>query len=205
VVPVVPVVQVVQVVPVAPAASSSSAAVTSGAALQARHDGAGRPWLTVQTLAAVPLRAPLFAGYRVTRSLSAVERKTPGLWTRGDVMRVRLEVEALADMSWVVFSDPVPAGATILGGGLGRDSAIATSRPSAGEKRDDFSWPVYEERALDAWRGYYEWLPRGKHIVEYTLRLNASGRFVLPPTRVEAMYAPESFAQSPNVPFDVRP
>jgi alpha-2-macroglobulin len=203
--PVVPVVPVVQVVPVAPAASSSSAAVTSGAALQARHDGAGRPWLTVQTLAAVPLRAPLFAGYRVTRSLSAVERKTPGLWTRGDVMRVRLEVEALADMSWVVFSDPVPAGATILGGGLGRDSAIATSRPSAGEKRDDFSWPVYEERALDAWRGYYEWLPRGKHIVEYTLRLNASGRFVLPPTRVEAMYAPESFAQSPNVPFDVRP
>ena len=169
--------------------------------ITARHEGAGRPWLTLQTLAAVPLRAPLFAGYRVTKTLSAIERKVPSAWTRGDTLRVRLEVEALADMAWVVVSDPVPAGATLLGSGLGRDSAIATQ----GEKREGSSWPAYEERAQDAWRGYYEWLPRGKHVVEYTLRLNASGRFGLPPTRVEAMYAPESFAEAPNAAVEVRP
>ena len=169
--------------------------------LTARHEGTGRPWLTLQTLAAVPLRAPLFAGYRVTKTLSAIERKVPDAWTRGDTLRVRLEVEALADMAWVVVSDPVPAGAALLGSGLGRDSAIATQ----GEKREGSSWPAYEERAQDAWRGYYEWLPRGKHVVEYTLRLNASGRFGLPPTRVEAMYAPESFAEAPNAAVEVRP
>ena len=169
--------------------------------LTARHEGTGRPWLTLQTLAAVPLRAPLFAGYRVTKTLSAIERKVPDAWTRGDTLRVRLEVEALADMAWVVVSDPVPAGAALLGSGLGRDSAIATQ----GEKREGSSWPAYEERAQDAWRGYYEWLPRGKHVVEYTLRLNASGRFGLPPTRVEAMYAPESFAEAPNATIEVRP
>ena len=41
----------------------------------------------------------------------AVEQKTKGQWTRGDVMRVRLDLEAQSDMSWVVVNDPVPAGA----------------------------------------------------------------------------------------------
>jgi alpha-2-macroglobulin len=98
-------------------------------------------------------------------------------------------------------ADPVPAGATLLGGGLGRDSAIATQ----GEKREGRAWPAYEERAADAWRGYYAWMPRGKQVVEYTLRLNTSGRFGLPPTRVEAMYAPESFGELPNAAWEVQP
>jgi uncharacterized protein YfaS (alpha-2-macroglobulin family) len=171
------------------------------AALNARHDGAGRPWLTVQTLAAVPLKAPLAAGYRISKTLTAVERKRPDVWSRGDIVRVRLEVDATADFSWVVVADPVPAGATLLGGGLGRDSAIATQ----GEKREGRAWPAYEERAADAWRGYYAWMPRGKQVVEYTLRLNTSGRFGLPPTRVEAMYAPESFGELPNAAWEVQP
>ena len=42
-------------------------------------------------------------------------------------------------------------------------------------------------------------------MVEYTLRLNNPGRFVLPPTRVEAMYAPESFGEAPNAALEVAP
>ncbi len=169
--------------------------------LEARHSGAGRPWLTAQTLAAVPLTAALSAGYRVTRTLTAVQRKTPDAWSRGDVLRVRLQVDAGADMAWVVLSDPVPAGATLLGSGLGRDSAIATR----GEQRSGSAWLAFEERRADVWRGYWEWLPRGQHVIEYTVRLNASGRFGLPPTRVEAMYAPESFGEAPNAAIEVRP
>ena len=30
------------------------------------------------------------------------------------------------------------------------------------------------------------------------MRLNQDGAFALPPTRVEAMYAPESFGEMPN-------
>lgn len=167
----------------------------------ARHEGSGQPWLTLQTLAAVPLAQPVAAGYRITRTVSAVQRQRPDAWSRGDVMRVRLEIEALADFGWVVVSDPVPAGATLLGSGLGRDSQIATR----GERREGFAWPAYEERATEAWRGYYEWLPRGRHVVEYTLRLNSSGRFGLPPARVEAMYAPENFGELPLAPLEVRP
>jgi len=180
---------------------NAAATAAPPATLAARHEGTGRPWLTVQSLAAVPLKAPLYAGYRVTRSVSAVQRRTPEAWSRGDVMRVRLEIDATADMAWVVLSDPLPAGASHLGTGLARDSAIATQ----GERREGAAWPAYEERAHDAWRSYYAWLPRGRHVVEYTLRLNSAGRFGLPPTRVEGMYAPESFGELPLAPLEVRP
>ena len=37
------------------------------------------------------------------------------------------------------------------------------------------------------------------------MRLNNPGRFALPPTRVEAMYAPEMFGESPNAGIEVAP
>ncbi|CAN5921246.1 MG2 domain-containing protein [soil metagenome] len=169
--------------------------------LNVTQDGSGKPWLTVQSLAAVPLQAPVRAGYSVTRSLTAIEQKDKSRWSRGDVVRVRVEVEAQSDMTWVVVSDPVPAGATILGSGLGRDSAIATRT----EKREGNAWPAFEERSFEAFRSYFEYLPRGKHVIEYTVRLNNPGRFTLPPTRVEAMYAPESFGELPNGVVEVAP
>jgi alpha-2-macroglobulin len=169
--------------------------------LTVTQDGAGKPWLTVQSLAAVPLKAPIRAGYDIVRSVSAVEQKDPAKWSRGDVLRVRVEVTAQGDMTWVVVSDPVPTGATILGSGLGRDSAIATrTERSAGS-----AWAAYEERSFEAYRSYYEYLPRGRHVIEYTLRLNNPGKFGLPPTRVEAMYAPETFGESPNASLEVAP
>ncbi|WP_341887804.1 MG2 domain-containing protein [Variovorax sp. YR752] len=169
--------------------------------LNVKHDGSGKPWLTVQSLAAIPLKAPLRAGYAITRSISAVEQKEKGRWSRGDVMRVRLEIDAQSDMTWVVVSDPVPGGATLLGSGLGRDSALATR----GEQREGSAWAAYEERSFEAFRSYYQYLPRGKHVVEYSVRLNNPGRFALPPTRVEAMYAPESFGEVPNAVVEVAP
>ncbi|WOB08531.1 alpha-2-macroglobulin family protein [Piscinibacter gummiphilus] len=172
-----------------------------GGTLNVAQQGSGKPWLTVQSLAAIPLKAPLRAGYSITRSVSAVEQKDKARWSRGDVMRVRLEVEAQSDMTWVVVSDPVPGGATLLGSGLGRDSSIATS----GEKQSGAAWPAFEERSFEAFRSYFDYLPKGKHVIEYTVRLNNGGRFSLPPSRVEAMYAPESFGELPNAALEVAP
>jgi uncharacterized protein YfaS (alpha-2-macroglobulin family) len=176
------------------------------ASLQVRQEGSGRPWLTVQSLAAVPLTEPVSAGYSVTRSISAVEQKDPastqtGVWSRGDVLKVHIEVEARTDMTWVVVSDPVPAGATVLGSGLGRDSAIATRT----ERSEGSAWPAYQERGFEALRSYYEYMPRGKQVIEYSVRLNNPGRFALPPTRVEAMYSPETFGELPNAALQVKP
>jgi uncharacterized protein YfaS (alpha-2-macroglobulin family) len=164
------------------------------ASLTLRQLGGGKPWATVQSLAAVPLAAPLSSGYRIVRTITPVEQKIRGAWTRGDVYRVHLDIDAQADMSWVVVDDSIPAGARVLGGGLGGDSGIAT----AGERRTGWVWPAFEERTHTAFRSYFEWVPKGRWSVEYTVRLSNAGRFALPPTRVEAMYAPEMFGELPN-------
>ena len=117
-----------------------------------------------------------------------------GQYTRGDVLRVTLEVTSQADMTWVAITDPITGGATILGSGLGRDSEIA----SRGEKREGWAWPAFEERSFEAFRSYFEYMPKGATKLQYTLRLNNVGDFALPPTRVEAMYAPEMFGEAPN-------
>lgn len=171
------------------------------ATLTVTQQGTGKPWVALQSLAAVPLKQPFSAGYRIERSVTGVEQKTAGRWTRGDVMRVQLKVTAMADLGWVVISDPVPPGGALLGNGLGRDSQIATR----GEQASGEAWRVYEERLPEAWRAYYAWLPRGTHTVEYTLRLNTAGRYTLPPSRVEAMYAPENFGEAPIGVMEVAP
>ena len=162
--------------------------------LTVTHQGSGKPWLTLQSIAAVQLKEPFNAGYQTRKTIQPVEQAIKGIYTRGDVIRITLEVNASADMTWVVISDPIPGGATILGGGLGRDSQIAT----AGEKKTGAGWPAFEERSFEAFRSYYEYLPKGVVKMEYTVRLNNVGDFSLPPSRVEAMYAPEMFGEAPN-------
>ena len=168
------------------------------------HSGSGKPWLTLQSLAAVELKAPFAAGYQIKRTVTPVEQADKSLpagqYSRGDVLRVTLDITGAADMTWVAVSDPVPGGATILGSGLGRDSAIAT----LGEKIGGGVQPIYEERSFEAFRAYYEYLPKGSAQVEYTVRLNNPGTFHLPPTRVEALYAPEMFGESPNARVSIK-
>jgi uncharacterized protein YfaS (alpha-2-macroglobulin family) len=174
----------------------------AGAApLGVAHDGRGKPWVTITSRAALPLKAPLSSGYAIKRTVTAVEQKNRGEWTLGDVYRVTLDIEAQSDMTWVVVSDPIPAGAAILGTGLGRDSQLLTQA----EKRQGWVWPAFEERSFEAFRAYYELAPKGKWAVEYTARLNNEGSFDLPSTRVEAMYAPEMFGEIPNGKVVVKP
>ena len=170
-------------------------------ALAVSHEGSGKPWATLQSLAAIPLREPLSSGYRIVKSVAPASQKKKGIWSRGDVARVTLELEAQADMTWVVVNDPIPGGATILGSGLGRDSGLL----ARGGRREGLAWPAFTERSFEAFRSYYAFVPKGKWTVEYTVRLNNEGTFHLPPTRVEALYAPEMLGELPNPSVEVRP
>ncbi|MYM66312.1 alpha-2-macroglobulin [Pseudoduganella sp. FT55W] len=168
--------------------------------LELEHAGAGKPWATVQTLSAVPLKAPLSSGYKIVKTITPLEQKTKGVWSRGDTYRVHLDLEAQSDMTWVVVDDPIPASATVLGSGLGGDSQIAAS----GERATGWVYPAFQERGFEGYRAFYSFVPKGKWSVEYTVRLNNPGQFNLPPTRVEAMYSPEMFGASPNAVMNVK-
>ncbi|WP_420136796.1 alpha-2-macroglobulin family protein [Sphingomonas sp.] len=164
-----------------------------------RHDGGAGPWATVSVRAAVPLKAPLFAGYRVSREVTFLQRRRPDQISRGDVIRVRITVDAPVDRTWVVVEDPIPAGASILGANGGQ-SALLAAQANGGS-----AYPSYVEQGLDAWRGYFGWMPKGRSTVEYAVRLNGTGRLQLPPTKVEAMYSPEIHAALPNRPLTIVP
>lgn len=166
----------------------------SPASLDISQKGSGHPWVLVQSRAAVPLRAPISSGYRITKAIEVIQPKRPGVLSIGDVARVTLTVDAQSDMTWVAISDPIPAGTTILSRGLARDSKIST----AGERRQGWARPSHEETGFEAFRAYYRQAPKGKFSLEYTMRFNSEGVFNLPPTRVEAMYAPEMFGETPN-------
>jgi uncharacterized protein YfaS (alpha-2-macroglobulin family) len=163
------------------------------------HAGTGNPWLTVSSRAAIPLTAPLGSGYRITKTVTPLEPRAPDRLSVGDRLRVRLEVEAQSDMTWVVVDDPVPAGASHLGSGLARDSQL-----DAGESEELLA-PAFVERRFEAYRAYYDFVAKGRFVAEYAIRLNQNGRFALPPTRVEALYAPEMFGEIPHPVIEVGP
>ncbi|TAL77106.1 MAG: alpha-2-macroglobulin [Burkholderiaceae bacterium] len=166
--------------------------------LVVEHQGSGRGWVTVRSLAAVPLVKPVMAGYDLQRQVVPVTQAVPGQWSRGDVYRVKLRITAQTPTTWAVLNDPIPAGAIIMGGGLGRDSAIA----AMAQKEDrDGSYdrpPSFIERTFDSMRAYYDYLPQGVTTIEYTVRLNTAGQFQLPPTRIEALYQPDVYGAWPN-------
>ena len=168
--------------------------------LDVRHQGSGTPWAMVRAMAAIPLHQPLSTGFKIIRTVTPMEQSRPGVWTRGDVARVHLELEAQSDMTWVVVDDPIPAGATILGSGIGGQSQLEMR----GEQHGGWAWLAYEERRFDGFRAYYELVPKGHWSVDYTVRLDNPGTFQLPATRVEAMYAPEMFGELPNAAVTVQ-
>jgi hypothetical protein len=173
--------------------------------LQIDHIGAGQPWAEIRTRAAIPLKSPLFSGYRITKTFSPIEGAHADAWRSGNLVRVHLRIDAATDMTWVVVNDPIPAGASQLGSGLMRESALALSGENSAANSPDFISPAYTERSFDSFRAYYEFVPKGPFDVEYTIRLNQPGKFLLPATRVEALYEPETFGELPNAPFEVAP
>lgn len=163
------------------------------APLTLSHSGTGQPWALVSVSAAVPVTRPSGNGLSLSRRLIPVRQAVPGRWSRGDVIAVRLTLSARADTAWVALTDPVPAGATILGGGLGgRSELLDTGSADAGQP------PDWVERRTGAWRAYWQQLGSAPATIEYRIRLGSTGRFSLPPTRAEAMYAPDVQAVLPG-------
>lgn len=165
------------------------------------HQGTGAPWASVLSRAALPFSEAFNAGFQVEKTVSAITQRTPDQWSVGDEIRVRLSVKSPAPMTWVAINDPVPAGATIMGRGLGGESALAQS----GESSTGGAYLAYKEQAFDGLRAYYSYVNQGEWSIDYTYRLNTAGTFQLPATRVEALYKPEMFGALPNATLVVQP
>jgi uncharacterized protein YfaS (alpha-2-macroglobulin family) len=185
------------------------------AALSVVHEGSGKPWITTTARAAVPLTEAVAAGYRIRKTVTPIEAGKGSPWHRGDRLKVRIDIDAQREMWWVAVDDPIPAGASHLGSGLGRGD-LAGASPAGGTcagdegcdddgAGDSLLYPAYVERSQQSWRAYVHYVPAGHSYVEYSIRVNQAGNFHLPSTRVEALYAPEIFGALPNAAVQVEP
>lgn len=152
------------------------------AQVQLKQQGAGKPWITVSAKASTPVTKATFAGFKVEKTVTPVEQKTKGVWSVGDVAKVKLQVTSQAPQTWVVVEDPIPAGSSVL----------------------QSSWATAVERKEELIRFYFSWFTSDNTEIEYTVRFNQAGTYVLPITRVEAMYSPDLFGELPESSWTVK-
>ncbi len=158
------------------------------------YAGKGKPWIAWQSMAKLPLKTPIENGYRIQKSILPIERKSFLRNTVGDIVRVKLEITAEADKTWVVIEDPIPANASHMGRGMGETKVL----PSGSISQSESVSPTFEEKSFSMYRAYFEYLPAGKWVIEYTIRYGLAGEYKTGATRVEAMYSPDAYGELPN-------
>ena len=157
---------------------------------------------------------PLDRGFEVTRTYEAVDdpgdvwRDDDGTWhiKAGARVRVTLQMVAESQRTHVALIDPLPAGLEALNPAL----AVTPSVPGVEGDGGGMPMPAYE---MSWWRGWGPWyehqqlrddraeafttfLPGGTYDYSYVARATTPGTFVVPPTKAEEMYHPETFGRS---------
>ena len=151
----------------------------------------------------------------VSGELARIPVKTATSVDAGDLVLVDLLFESAEPRDHVVLDDPLPAGLEAL------DMDIdTTSRAEAAAEAAEISATDAKQRA---WLGtsyvspnatrevrddrvvsFFDHVEPGMYRVHYLARATSIGSFVVPPTRIEAMYAPEVYGFTAASRLDVR-
>ena len=145
----------------------------------------------------MPLSGKVDNGLSLSKSFKPVQQKRAGRYSVGDVIQVTVTADNKAGLGWLAVDDPVPAGSTVLGG-LSKLGNVSEPPRTWGGYR-------YIERTFTNVRSSFEWANKGQHSFSYEIRLTTPGKFALPPTHAEAMYAPEVNGQLGNPVFEIEP
>jgi uncharacterized protein YfaS (alpha-2-macroglobulin family) len=117
---------------------------------------------------------------------------THDLLQTGDNIRVRLTLTVPRDMAYVLIEDPFPAGCEV------------TERGDAEEVVEWGYWWSSVDVRDDRIAFFTRTLPKGKHVIEYNLRAQTPGAYHTLPTLLQAMYAPETRAESAETHIEVK-
>ncbi len=143
----------------------------------------------------------------VSRLLPSVPSKSDGAVNAGDLVMVDLLFETAEARDQVVIDDPLPAGLEALDYDLDTTSQAAKdaeTKEKEAAAKNDRSWlgttyrpatarrEVHDDRVVE----FFDHLPPGMYRIHYLARATVLGQFVVPPTRIEAMYAPEVFGRT---------
>ncbi|MCA1558311.1 MAG: hypothetical protein LC731_07215 [Acidobacteria bacterium] len=146
-------------------------------------------------------------GFTVERVYEAVDdpkdvtRDADGTWhiKAGTRVRVRLTMAAPARRYHVALVDPMPAGLEALNPELAVTEEIPEDKvPEAVPKGNWWWWrPWFEHQNMRDERveAFTSLLWEGVYTYSYVARATTPGNFVVPPTKAEEMYHPETFGR----------
>jgi alpha-2-macroglobulin len=172
--------------------------------------GAGRLYYRIgMTYAPASLRLdPADHGFAVQRVYEAVDkpgdvvRQADGSWKikAGAMVRVRLAMVAENRRYHVALVDPLPAGLEAMNPALAVTGTIPQD-PKAQQGGGRYWWwyrTWYEHQNMRDERveAFTSLLWAGVHEYTYVARATTPGTFVVPPTKAEEMYSPETFGRS---------
>jgi hypothetical protein len=162
---------------------------------------------------------PLDRGFTVQRAYEGVDdrgdvrRDADGAWhvRAGSRVRVTLTMVAPARRYHVALVDPLPAGLEPLNPALATSGTVpgdggsevvplgatGLGGPATGGHWWWWSRPWFDHQNLRDERveAFSSLLWEGVHTYRYVARATTPGRFVVPPTKAEEMYAPETFGR----------
>ncbi|MCP4307479.1 MAG: hypothetical protein GY788_21920 [bacterium] len=147
---------------------------------------------------------PLDRGFVVQRTYEAIDdpddvtRDADGTWhiKPGAEVRVRLTMVADSRRTHVALVDPMPAGFEAL------NPSLAVTGPIPQDEGESVSsswwWQWYEHQNLrdDRAEAFASLLWAGTYDYTYVARATTPGTFIVPPTKAEEIYAPETFGRS---------
>jgi uncharacterized protein YfaS (alpha-2-macroglobulin family) len=146
-------------------------------------------------------------GFTVERTYEAIDnpadvrRDGDGTWhiKSGATVRVRLTMAAPARRYHVALVDPLPAGLEAMNPALAVTGDIPADQKEDTTKRGGWWWwrNWFEHQNLrdDRAEAYTSLLWEGVYNYAYVARATTPGTFVVPPTKAEEMYHPETFGR----------
>ncbi len=177
-------------------------------------EGAGRLYYRIgMNYAPTSLQLkPYDAGFTVARIYEAIDdpndvrRQEDGSWRikAGTRVRVRLTMFAQSRRYHVALVDPMPAGFEALNPALAVTGSIQQDRPrdekdtNARDRWWWWSWQWFEHQNMRDERveAFTSLLWEGVYNYSYVARATTPGVFVVPPTKAEEMYHPETFGRA---------
>jgi uncharacterized protein YfaS (alpha-2-macroglobulin family) len=144
-------------------------------------------------------------GFTVGRTYEAIDhpddvtRDAEGVWhiKAGARVRVRLSLVAPARRYHVALTDPLPAGFESLNPALAMTGSIPddASDESYGSRQRQSLWFDHQNLRDERTEAFTSLLWEGVYDYSYVARATTPGSFVVPPTKAEEMYHPETFGR----------
>ncbi len=149
---------------------------------------------------------PASYGFEVKRTYEGVDdpndvkRDEDGTWrfVAGARVRVKLTMFNTARRYHVALVDPLPAGLEPINAALAGSGSVPPDSPEYDSpwfwwRR---TWYVHDNLRDERAEAFSTTLWPGEHTYSYVARATTPGRFVVPPTKAEEMYFPETFGRS---------